>query len=113
MNTFTTALLALGLGLSAIVATAGDIDAPVAKTVNFAGLDVSTEAGAAQLYRQLKLAARDVCEPANGKSLAQQQHFHACIDTALSNAVAAVNRPLLTNLHESSGKGTAIRVATR
>ncbi len=113
MNTFTTALLALGLGLSATVATADNIDAPISKTVNFAKLDVTNEAGAAQLYRQLKLAARDVCEPADGKSLAQHQHFHACMETALSNAVAAIDRPLLTNLHESNGKGTAIRVATR
>jgi UrcA family protein len=113
MNTLANFSLALGLSFAALAANAGSVDAPATRTVEFPGLDMTRSEGAGELYRQLKFAARDVCARADGKSLAEKASFRACADMALANAVAQVNSPLLTSLHETTGKAAVIRVATR
>ena len=67
--------------------------------VSYAGLDLSSEAGAAILYRRLKVAARQVCESLNERQLTQHARWAACYEKALTDAVAQVNQPQVTALH--------------
>ncbi len=105
-----TICIAATLGFSAADAFAGSLsndtsatDAVRKETVRFADLDLSRIEGVAKLYGRIAHAARDVCDP-----LETQWHFveyRTCVDTAIANAVATVNRPLLTQYHQLRTKG--------
>jgi UrcA family protein len=69
------------------------------KTVSFRDLNVGNPEGAAVLYKRIKSAASEVC--GSWDSLSQRPAVMACIDEAVSRAVAQVNRPMLTSLHEA------------
>jgi UrcA family protein len=72
--------------------------------VSYADLDLNTQAGAATLYGRIRAAAKQVCGPdewAYGHST-----FKRCFNQALGNAVAKVNNPQLTALHQ--GKSPAM-----
>ena len=80
--------------------------APRSVTVSFRDLDLTTTAGASTLYERLKGAARSVCDqPRIG--LQGFREWHACYDTALNDAVAKVNSPLLIAMHRGHGKAPA------
>jgi UrcA family protein len=70
---------------------------PRTATVQFADLDTANTQGAATLYRRIKTAAASVCrdlEP--GKQLVGVWAYTDCVQTAMSNAIAKVNRPAVT-----------------
>jgi UrcA family protein len=69
------------------------------KTVSFRDLNVSNPEGAAVLYKRIKSAASEVC--GSWDSLSQRPAVMTCIDEAVSRAVAQVNRPMLTSLHQA------------
>jgi UrcA family protein len=69
------------------------------KTVSFRDLNVSNPEGAAVLYKRIKSAASEVC--GTWDSLSQRPAVMTCIDEAVSRAVAQVNRPMLTSLHQA------------
>jgi UrcA family protein len=69
------------------------------KTVSFRDLNVSNPEGAAVLYKRIKSAASEVC--GNWDSLSQRPAVTTCIDEAVSRAVAQVNTPMLTSLHQA------------
>ena len=69
------------------------------KTVSFRDLNVSNPEGAAVLYKRIKSAASEVC--GTWDSLTQRPAVMTCIDEAVSRAVAQVNRPMLTSLHQA------------
>ena len=113
----TTALLLCGSILSAAKA-APPSDVPTA-VVKFGDLDTTHPAGKDELYRRLRRAAQDVCSPLQGafgsRALVTPQ-YEACIDQALSAAVARVNRPDFTDyVATRTGKpaGGVTRLATR
>jgi len=115
MNTFTRLASAAVLGL-ALNAAYGD-EAPKTMTVQFADLDLSKSAGLASLFDRLKGAASRVCSGhSGGTTLRDKQQYAACVDFALSNAVARVDRPELTEymtrLH-SAQKNAPVKVASR
>ena len=95
MNTFisiaSTALLSLVLN------AAYAEEAPKSLTVQFADLDLSKDAGAATLFNRIRGAALKVCSTyRGGPTLRDKQQHAACVDFAMSNAVARVDRPELT-----------------
>jgi len=68
------------------------------KKVSYAGLNLSSQAGAEILYGRIKSAARDVCggrDPVLRGSITRTP----CYRDAVSNAVAQVNSPVLSALH--------------
>jgi UrcA family protein len=72
--------------------------------VSYADLDLSTQAGAATLYSRIRGAARTVC----GDDDLPYTHWawKKCFNEAVGNAVAKVNNPQLTALHQ--GKSPAV-----
>jgi UrcA family protein len=72
------------------------------KRVSYAGLDLNTDAGARVLFRRLKSASEQVCEPLEGQRLDQHQLWRKCVDRALADAVRQVNRPQVTVLYQES-----------
>lgn len=114
MNTFTRLASATVLGL-ALNAAYGE-EAPKTVTVQFADLDLSKDAGLARLFDRVKGAAKSVCSAhSGGTTMRDKQQYDACVDFALSNAVARVDRPeltdYLTSLHAAQKK--AAKVASR
>lgn len=95
MNTFTSLASAVVLGLALNVAYADE--APKSLTVQFADLDLSTDAGAATLFNRIRGAAISVCSVhRGGTTLLDKTRHAACVEFALSNAVARVDRPELS-----------------
>jgi len=94
MNTFISLAAVI---LCLVLNTAHADEAPKSLRVQFADLDLSREAGAAALFNRLKGAARAVCSAhSGGTTLRDKQQHAACLEFALSNAVARVDRPELT-----------------
>jgi UrcA family protein len=72
--------------------------------VHYADLDLSTSAGATTLFHRIKGAAKGVCGTP-GASIEEHILWRGCVDSAVGNAVASVNSPLLTAVY--SGKPPA------
>ena len=67
------------------------------ETVHFADLDTSNQQGAAALYQRIRSAALSVCRDLESSREVWRMQLHAaCRDTAITNAVVAVNRPAVT-----------------
>jgi UrcA family protein len=65
------------------------------QVVRFGDLDLTRPAGAQELNRRLKNAARNVCE-----SYDRLGYDRSCVDQAIARAIAAVGAPLLTSRQE-------------
>lgn len=114
MKTIRTLAIALTLA-SSLPAFADDtVDGPEPKqlTVSYAGLDLGTQQGVARLYTRIWAAAHNVCrnletrEP--GPRFAQ---WRKCINTAIADAVADVNAPMLT-AYASYKRGNGVQSST-
>ena len=92
----TTSLIVSGSILSTAKAAA-PAGVPTA-VVKFHDLDITRPAGKEELYRRLMRAARTVCGPGRWpeKALITPQ-YEACIDQAVSGAVARFNRTEFTD----------------
>ena len=73
--------------------------------VSYSDLDLTTQAGAATLYSRIRGAARQVCGY-EGVTYAETSSWRRCFSDAVGNAVAKVNSPQLTALHQ--GKSPAV-----
>jgi UrcA family protein len=106
------ALIALaGTCTLAATANAGNLsiinaDVP-SVAVNYSDIDASSSDGARQLYVRLKAAARLVCAPMDGSSLAQKGSFTRCYNTALEAAVTKVDHETLSALHLQAHRDSA------
>ena len=94
--------------LSIVAATASSLamaDAIVnvkSEVVRYDDLRLISDVGAAVMYARLHSAADRVCGgPADSLQIAQQKRYRACVDDALSKAVADVNSPILSKYFES------------
>ena len=110
------ALAASILSLTTLVARgAAATDGANEVTVQFADLDLTREAGIARLYVRIRGAARRVCNQSSD-SLANQT-YPECVKRALSDAVARIDRPMLTDYvaqrHGKPAMTSGTRVATR
>jgi UrcA family protein len=110
MNTFNShaafrsvALVAV-LVLGATRALAGP-EAVYSIKVGYSDLDLNTQAGATTLYDRIRGAARQVCGY-EGQTFTDQALWRSCFNGAISDAVATVNNPRLTALHQ--GKSPAM-----
>jgi UrcA family protein len=68
--------------------------------VDYSDIDLSRAAGANALYERLQTAAREVCRPLDSEQLALHKHYVNCRTRAVADAVARIDNPLLTALHE-------------
>jgi UrcA family protein len=73
--------------------------------VRFPDLDLSKMAGATALYSRRRHAARVVCDPLQSRQMEIAAEYRACMDRAVANAVARVDRPLLSEYHQMHIKG--------
>lgn len=94
------AALSLAFGAGTTVAEPGTTDAPPAISVEYVALDLATPAGAEALYTRIKAAAAKVCERYENRELAKRVVWQKCYSQSIANAVAAVQQPTLTALHE-------------
>ncbi len=69
------------------------------ENVNYEDLNLTTLAGVTQLYGRIERAARLVCGPSTDQSRMGQ--WKTCYRLAVAAAVAKVNNPLLTAVHDS------------
>lgn len=91
-------LIVLGVFLSPAVYS-GEYPSKVynVRTVSYAGLDLSTEAGARAAYRRIHTAAKGVCSHLYTLELGQRRHlWDTCVRDAIARAVAGVGAPGLT-----------------
>jgi UrcA family protein len=101
MKTFTLIITALFLSGSilSVAEAAPPSDVPTA-VVKFGELDMTRPAGKEELYRRLSRAADTVCSPLQGafgsRALVTRQ-YEACINQAISGAVAQINRADFTD----------------
>ncbi len=107
------AVVAVGFGAGSAKAAAPSNDQPVSDgakqyVVRFADLDLSNIAGATALYVRLQHAARAVCDPLQSRELALAAKYHACVDQAVTSAVASVNSPMLSEYHQLRTKGEKV-----
>lgn len=62
----------------------------VNREVRYGDLNLTTEAGVAQLQRRIKYAARQVCGHADGRDLEASQAVAACRKAALADAASKI-----------------------
>jgi UrcA family protein len=78
---------------------------PPSVRVAYSELSFDTNAGAAEVYRKLRSAARKVCGLNRGAvSLHEYLRQRDCFDAAVAHAVRQIDRPKLTALHDSSAR---------
>ena len=109
MYRFTTTMITFAMGLGFQLAHAAPPQNLPSRVVQFADLDLSHTQGAAALYQRLKRAAETVCGPFDLRDLGQRVRFESCVSSAISAAVAKVDRPALTayyKAHTSSHNST-------
>ena len=81
----------------------GPVANPTSITVSYSDVAFGNTAGAADVYRKLKAAARKVCGVNNGeKDLNVVVATHDCYVEALADAVRKIDRPTLTALHTAT-----------
>ena len=93
----------LALASAAASANPGDTEDVQSESVNYADLNLGTVAGATVLYGRIERAARLVCGPES--EMSRHGQWKTCLRIAIAAAVAGVNSPLLTAIHDSRWGG--------
>lgn len=76
---------------------------PPSVSVSYSDVAFGNTAGAANVYRRLKAAARLVCGVNDGRQpLDQMVAARDCYEQALADAVRKIDRPTLTALHTAN-----------
>jgi len=91
-------LIVLGVFFSSAVFS-GEYPSKVfnVRTVSYAGLDLSTEAGARVAYRRIHSAAKGVCSHLYTLELGQRRHiWETCVRDTIARAVVDIGAPGLT-----------------
>jgi UrcA family protein len=102
---FATAFAAFALAANAQADTQQSIELAPQTSVAYAAEDLDTDKGAENVYRKLRKAARRVCGIDGGfLNLSEKTLAKKCVDDTLASAVRKIDRPLLTTLHDSSGR---------
>ena len=84
------------LGFATANVANADSQAPRTLTVQFGDLNLNNAQGVDALYKRIKNAARNVCSELEGRTLSKKRLYAECVDTALSTAIARVDRPALS-----------------
>lgn len=88
-------------------ALASDAHSSRSLTVHYSDLNLSSLAGATTLYQRISGAARFVCGE-QGRRFDEQKRWKACYQSAVADAVATVNSPLLTTVQNGAVNVTAM-----
>jgi UrcA family protein len=109
------AVAAVCLTAVAVGAHADDaVNGVPARTVHYADLNLSTQAGAAILYNRIRYAAEHVCGDVGSRELARAMAAKACVNRAIFASVQSVNSPTLTREYNTrAGAAQPINVAVR
>jgi len=83
------------MSAAVLVGVAHAADVP-ARVVTYKDLNLSSEAGAKALYERIHGAANQVCGSSEVRDLPGIRAHEACVEKAVSDAVAAVNNQRLT-----------------
>ena len=114
-STWVAALAAFSCAVGAGQAFAGnESDAVRSEKVSFADLNLSAVEGATALYRRIAQAAGKVCGPDySSYPLGRYLAWKQCYKSAIADAVAKVNSPMLTAVHNSKTNGTKVASVVR
>jgi UrcA family protein len=121
-KTTTIAVRALTIGLAAVIGCSAAHAANVSKdqsatnewhqyVVRYADVDLSRIDGAITVYSRIRQAADAVCESIDSRVLGLMEKHRACVNQAIADAVASVDRPLLSQYHQLRTKGDKGAVA--
>ena len=78
---------------------------PPSVTVSYSDVAFGNTAGAADVYRKLKNAARKVCGVTLGsQALEMRVAARECFDEALAEAVLKIDRPTLSAVHAANSR---------
>ena len=108
MNTRKSIVVALVCLLGSAAALASEAPPPLHVKVNYSDLNMNTLAGANTLYGRIRGAARFACGE-QGRRWEEIRHWNNCYKEAVADAVASVNSPLLTSVHNGASDVTAMR----
>jgi UrcA family protein len=86
-------------GTAALAATTDE----ATQVVRYREADVGQRNGAESLYGRIRVAARIVCQERDGAEPARRQRYTACVKASVDRAVAELDAPLVTALHEQRG----------
>ena len=92
------ALLAMVL-IPELSQAADDPDDAKSIAVQYQPADLAKPAGVAELYRRIRRAAGEVCNPLESASLDGQQEWKDCYSHAVANAVHKVHNDALSAYH--------------
>jgi UrcA family protein len=85
--------------LAGVTQAAGSGDIIPKQEVTYKDLNLNGNEGTQVLYRRIQSAANKVCGEVDGRNLKGTSVRKACLDRAISQAVAAVNSPILTRVY--------------
>lgn len=72
---------------------------PLTRVVNYADLNLNSDAGVKVLYSRLRYAARHVCNSYEGQQLIQGERWRDCYSGAMERAVTDIDMPTVTIYH--------------
>jgi UrcA family protein len=104
ITTATFAVLALSCGAASIAAEPSDVPQIVVK---FEDLNLSNPHGAAVLYSRIAAAAQGVCRgfgDIDSRDLGSQARLHACVHTAIGDAVSKVGQVELFAIYNARNR---------
>jgi UrcA family protein len=87
-------------------------DEPRREVVKFADLNLSSDEGAAVLYRRIHNAAVQVCGAVDSRQLGWAPAVRTCVDRAVTEALVAVNNPVVTNRYLAKTYHAALHLAS-
>jgi UrcA family protein len=96
MKNFFTVASIIVLGFAATNVANADPQSPQSLTVQFGDLNLNNPQGVDALFKRIKKAAESVCSEFEGRTLSKKRLYTECVDTALSTAIARVDRPKLS-----------------
>jgi UrcA family protein len=102
MKTIKFLLPVVALAVSGIAA-AGSPDSR-SVVVRYGDLNLHSQAGVASLHKRIRNAAESVCSELDNRVLVLRGLYEQCVNEAVSNGVAHVANPNLTNFHRNKGK---------
>jgi UrcA family protein len=103
-NKYLLPLAALALA-GAASAASRDVNSVV---VRFGDLDLHSQAGVVALHKRIRNAAEFVCSPLETRVLGLRDAYEECVAKAVSDGVAAVANPSLSNFHASKGSSLVL-----
>lgn len=103
-----TSIAVLTLGIISAADAADSTEGAKSLVVHFADLDLSKTEGTARLFRRLKRTAREVCQIPRLSSLDVTRTDKTCVEFALTNAIAKIDRLMLTQYAIERSPGNQI-----